>query len=272
MWPVSVRKLLLSAYSDMMQASSTSRSVTPTLVKSDYWEMTRQPLPSLLFLLPLLLIYEWGVWWVSQNRAMAIRNGADQWMRDGIHWTGLQSVHLLPLLLIGGLLIWHYCGKYRSKLSPELMAGMYGESILFAVLLLVLGQAQDLLFQRVSEALSLSISSDSVFSAISYLGAGIYEEVLFRGILCSGLFGLGCLLKLPKGANFIQAALLSSLLFSAAHYIGPSADLYTHFSFVFRLFAGLYFAGLFLIRGLGIAIGTHAVYDLIVGLVLSDVG
>jgi membrane protease YdiL (CAAX protease family) len=255
----------------MTQATPTERSATSARSQGDYWELTRQPLPSLLFLLPLLFVYEWGAWWAAREQALSVRNGADQWMREGLLRTGVQFTHVLPLLVIVGLLAWHYGGRYRSRLSPDLMAGMYGESILFAVLLLVLGQAQDLLFQRVGEALSLVISSESICLTISYLGAGIYEEVLFRGILCSGLFGLGCLFHLPKGINFVQAAILSSLLFSTAHYIGPSADVYTHFSFVFRFFAGLYFAGLFLIRGLGIAIGTHAIYDLIVGLMLPSI-
>jgi len=66
----------------------------------------------------------------------------------------------------------------------------------------------------------------------------------------------------------ICAMIVSSLLFSGAHYIGPAADQYSHFSFLFRVCAGMYFAGLFFCRGLGIAIGAHTAYDLLVGLLL----
>jgi hypothetical protein len=38
-------------------------------------------------------------------------------------------------------------------------------------------------------------------------------------------------------------------------------------SWSFRLAAGVFFAVVFLLRGFGIAAGTHALYDLLVGLV-----
>ncbi|MBC8113461.1 MAG: CPBP family intramembrane metalloprotease, partial [Candidatus Saccharimonas sp.] len=44
------------------------------------------------------------------------------------------------------------------------------------------------------------------------------------------------------------------------------------FSFIFRTLAGMFFAALFFLRGFGITVGTHAVYDVFVGIVLiSDV-
>jgi len=39
--------------------------------------------------------------------------------------------------------------------------------------------------------------------AISYIGAGIYEEVLFRGILCTLLYAGGRSLKIPMMASLI---------------------------------------------------------------------
>ena len=48
------------------------------------------------------------------------------------------------------------------------------------------------------------------------------------------------------------------------HYaLGDSFELY---SFTFRTMAGLFFALLFVVRGFGIAAGTHAAYDMLVGL------
>ena len=37
----------------------------------------------------------------------------------------------------------------------------------------------------------------------------------------------------------------------------------------FRAFAGFYFAGLYHLRGFGIAVGAHAGYDLLVGLIVQ---
>jgi len=59
----------------------------------------------------------------------------------------------------------------------------------------------------------------------------------------------------------------SSLLFSAAHYVGPLGERFELYSFTFRTLAGMFFAVLFIVRGFGIAAGTHAVYDVLVGLI-----
>jgi hypothetical protein len=49
--------------------------------------------------------------------------------------------------------------------------------------------------------------------------------------------------------------------------VGPLGDAFTLYSFTFRVLAGLFFAVLFSLRGFGIAAGTHATYDMLVGLV-----
>lgn len=238
-------------------------------IAPDYWELTRQPLPSALFLLPLLVIYEMGVIWFSQAGEFTVRNGADHWIREGLLSIGFHQVHLLPTLLLLALGVWHLVGKYPHKISGELMSGMLAESVLFAVLLVVMGQTQDILFQQWSTPELLAVLPKRAgATAISYIGAGIYEEVLFRGILCTLIYAGGRSLKIPITACLIFAMLSSSLLFSYAHYIGPAADQYSHFSFLFRACAGMYFAGLYFCRGLGIAIGAHTAYDLLVGLLL----
>ena len=100
---------------------------------------------------------------------------------------------------------------------------------------------------------------------MGFLGAGIYEELLFRLILLSlvawGLLRVG----IKPWASTIVAALLTSLLFTAAHYVGANGDNFQWFSFVFRFLAGLFFAIVFVYRGFGIAAGSHAAYDLLVG-------
>ena len=68
-----------------------------------------------------------------------------------------------------------------------------------------------------------------------------------------------------SGRN-LGAVVITSLLFSAAHYIGPQGDSWQLYSFVFRFLAGGFFAVLFVYRGFGIAAGTHALYDIFVGL------
>ena len=61
------------------------------------------------------------------------------------------------------------------------------------------------------------------------------------------------------------AVILTSLIFSTAHYVGPHGEAFDAYSFSFRCIAGAFFALLFVYRGFGIAAGTHAMYDIFVG-------
>ena len=94
------------------------------------------------------------------------------------------------------------------------------------------------------------------------LGAGIYEELLFRVLL------VGCLAWAARrlfgwsaGAAGVFATVVGALIFSAFHYIGPYGDHLELASFTFRAIAGVMFSALYLLRGFGITAWTHALYD-----------
>ena len=77
----------------------------------DYWHETRQPLTSLCFLLPILAVYEGGLFWFGSSSPVSIRNGADDWLRSGLHAAGMTGAWLLPALVAGGLVTWHFAGR-----------------------------------------------------------------------------------------------------------------------------------------------------------------
>jgi membrane protease YdiL (CAAX protease family) len=153
-----------------------------------------------------------------------------------------------------------------------MLGGMLGESLLFACVLVVLAQLQSygLHAWQTTGATTTAIPAERATAlAIIFLGAGIYEEVLFRLCLmpmCHGLFRTS---GVRPGLAAFMAAVATSLAFSLAHYVGPAGEPFRLFSFVFRTFAALFFAILFMLRGFGITVGTHAAYDLIVGLMLT---
>jgi hypothetical protein len=156
---------------------------------------------------------------------------------------------------------------------------MLAESVLFGVCLVVLGQLQDLAFRSQMGPMARAAHSgiplaqaDALPRVISYVGAGVYEEVLFRLCLIPVLFGLLRAVMVPRKMAMLLTVVATSLLFSAAHYVGPAADQLTIFSFVFRATAGVFFAVLFVFRGFGITVGSHAAYDLLVGILIPAVG
>ncbi len=251
-----------------------------------YWRETRQPLWSLVFLAPLLLVYEFGVFWVGGSRADTVRNGADAWMRDWLHQIGISGLWYLPILLTGILLGWHYFTRQSWKFSWETLGGMLAESLLFAFVLILIGQMMDGGWRQTpGMTLSLNWSQSLAVRFVSFVGAGIYEEFLFR--LCLVPVGYGLLrgLLIPHRWAIGGTIIGTSLLFSLAHYLGPapdgqslsmlseaaqriqlSRDLWA--GFVFRTLAGAYFTLLFCFRGFGVTVGCHAAYDLFVGIVL----
>jgi len=106
---------------------------------------------------------------------------------------------------------------------------------------------------------------------VGFLGAGVYEELLFRLVLLSLVAWTVRRLGATDRPSVVVAVLLTSLAFAAAHYVGPYGEpLDWHsfefwFSFVFRSLAGVFFSVLFVYRGFGIAAGSHAGYDILVG-------
>lgn len=97
------------------------------------------------------------------------------------------------------------------------------------------------------------------------VGAGLFEELVFRGILCLGLHHL---LRLALGAHRALAAtiavVVSAAVFSAYHHWGAGGEPWEAVRFTFRLHAGIVLGAIFLSRGLGIAALTHAFYDVLV--------
>lgn len=237
----------------------------------DYWLLARQPLHCLLFLLPLLAVYEAGVVKLGAG-GDELRNGADYWMRTGLRLAGLEHVWTLPAIVLGLLFVWQLAGRHRWSVFPSTLLGMLAESILFGVCLIVLGQLQELAFrQHLPEALPPSLvvaHPGTVPQAISYIGAGIYEEVLFRLGLLPAVYVLLRVFRVPGKGALLVAIVVTSGLFAGAHYVGPAAEPWALYSFTFRALAGAFFAVLFVLRGFGITVGAHAAYDLLVGVLL----
>ena len=236
-------------------------------MQDDYWAQSVQPLNCLTFVVPLLALYEVGV--VSAG-STALRNGADVWLRGWLATFGFDQHFFLPLITCGLLLGWHHLTRREWSIRTEVVSGMVCESVMLGVSFVVLAQiCGHLVHSQASVHAAMQLRGDEssrVPVVLSYLGAGIYEELLFRLLLLSGTIAF-CR---KIGADHVSATWLgvmsSSLLFAAAHYalffqVGFS---FTWYSFVFRMAAGVLLSILFLRRGFGIAVGAHCVYDILV--------
>ena len=230
-----------------------------------YLSATRHPWPTLLLLLPLIAIYELGIVYLAGPEREQYRNGADAWLR---HITGIKSPFVVPgavLGLWGFLSVWRWTERPPSVLGVCL--GMVIESVMWALGLWVLSRNFGLMLDHFGIVVSTGpIPNEATLQILTYMGAGIYEEIIFRLVIFGGIVFLLRLAFLPVLFAVPIAMVASALLFAAAHHIGPYGEKMNAFVFLFRTAAGLYFAMLYQFRGFGVAVGAHAGYDVIVGL------
>ena len=232
-----------------------------------YWRQSRAHRYSLLFALPLLVAYEALAAILGHGEAQAIRNGADVLLKSAFMAVlGEHGPLVFGVLLIAAAL-WLVIRDMRahgSKLSPRVFAAMMAESI---VLALAFGIVVSTITSRVLAPFAALVQTpmqelDVATQLMVSLGAGLYEELLFRVLLVGAIaaFGVRALRWRPATAAIVAVG-VGAIVFSAFHYIGPFGDRLEAGSFTFRLIAGIFFSALFVTRGFGITAWTHALYD-----------
>ncbi|MEM8600701.1 MAG: CPBP family glutamic-type intramembrane protease [Bacteroidota bacterium] len=239
----------------------------PTPVPHTYASLTRTATYSFLAALPLLVLYEVGALLVNADRAFAIRVGADVWIKQFLASLGATGhLALAGVVLLIGIAVFVWERKKRLPLRPRYFAGMLLESTVWGVLLATLiSGTVGVLFNGALLGLPQAAEPGTATMLVLSLGAGLYEELVFRVLLVGGLYLLARrVLGAERVAAYVSAALLGALLFSAVHYTGPYADPLELPSFTFRFLFGLALNALFLVRGFGIAAWTHALYDVMV--------
>lgn len=246
-------------------------SAPPGRAFSTYWRASREPRYSLLFALPLLLLYEGMAAFLPASETRGVRNGADVLLKSLFTLVaGRRGPLLFEVLLIGTCFVLvrrdlRARGGVRA-LDGRIFAAMGAESVLLA---LAFGVVVGTLTARLLGALHLlalaPVDGLDVWTRLMVsLGAGLYEELLFRVILVSALAAVGRrLFGWSARAAAVFAIVVGALVFSAAHYVGPFGDRLALGSFVFRALSGVFFSAIYLWRGFGIDAWTHALYDVL---------
>lgn len=229
-----------------------------------------------MFALPLFLLYEGlAAALAGSGGTVGVRNAADVVLKTPfVMFSGGRGslAFFATVMAICVFLVVRDLRRTRDQPRPKTFLLMLVES---AVLALLLGIVVGTLTQRllgVLTALATQTGGASPLEAMGAstrlmlaLGAGLYEELLFRVLLVGGMAaGLRWLLAGRPLAAGIIAAIAGALIFSAFHYVGEFGDRFTLSSFTYRAIAGLAFSGLYLTRGFGITAWTHALYDVYV--------
>ena len=235
---------------------------------SSYASDSRAPRYSILFALPLLLAYELSAFFLAAEGGAGVRNGADVLLKSLFVLLGGHRGLLLFEVLLLAVGLWLVGRDWRAHPGPlraKVFAGMLAESAVLALLVGAVVGGITAALLRLATVQGPVAALDTGTQLMISLGAGIYEELLFRVILVGALAFIGRQLMgwSPRTAGVV-AALLGALIFSAFHYIGSYGDPLRLDSFTFRFLAGLAFSALYLTRGFGITAWTHALYDVYV--------
>jgi len=224
-----------------------------------YFAQSALPLTSLVFVLPMLILYEVGTHRLAVDSALRTdgRIIAHNLMQDFFLWIGAHRSYLPALTVVGVLLCWHIARNDAWKVSPTVLIGMLFESLLLAFPLILLS----MVFARY---LPLAASTDSIVpNIVLNMGAGVYEELVFRLITFTLLSLLLIdILKIPRRYGTLLIVVFSAITFSLYHYLGNEA--FQGRIFAFRIVAGLFFGATFLYRGYGVTAGAHAAYDIFI--------
>ncbi|HEX4633952.1 MAG TPA: CPBP family intramembrane glutamic endopeptidase [Gemmatimonadales bacterium] len=242
---------------------------TTAIAPARYWQLAQAPRYSLLFALPLFIGYEILSLAVSGGPGGDIRNGADVMLQSAFaELLGRRGpmVFEIALMVLGLFLVARDLRRHGRHLSKMIFLGMSLETLALAVLCGVLvGGITSHLFGAMGLAIGQIERTPLPVRLMLSLGAGLYEELLFRVIIVGALAWTGHrVLGWSARLSGIVAVIVGALLFSASHYVGTYGDQLTLYSFVYRTLAGVFFSALYLLRGFGITAWTHALYDVFV--------
>jgi len=236
-----------------------------------YWERAQRPLQSLFFLLPLLIAYELGTVLFTPGTEIF----AESILGQVFDRLGATGVYLPPLVVIAVLLGWHIARRDRWALEPRLWGGMLIESILLTIPLLVLSFVINREVAAAPAPAAALAGADQInqyswqAKMVLSIGAGIYEELLFRLVAIAVLhMVLVDILGISNRNGALIAVVLAALAFALYHPLETyvpwrwSPGMWN--DFIFYMIAGLYFAGVYVLRGFGIVVAVHAFYDVVV--------
>lgn len=259
---------------------STTRDALPQGQR--YLAASQRPLHILVFLAPVLIAYELG--------AMLYLTGPDGQPKTIAAWGmlarvfeafGVVGLHLPAVLLVTVLLIWHVLQRDRWTLHLPVLAGMAMESFVWTIPLTILAMllAGEHAATAAPAAAQVQQGSESLLSlpwqarlTIS-AGAGLYEELLFRMIVIAAAHAvLVDVVRLPDRIGGLVAVVVSAAAFALYHRVPLAGSPQAVGVLAFYFLAGLYFGTLYLLRGFGIVVAVHMLYDILALVVIAPQG
>ncbi len=220
----------------------------------------------------------------------------------GVHFLSVKNAtdFLTPQLLrvAGGDAFWYFVYTaciallwaasfaivgWRQNFAPSKLVQMVCEGAVYGVLLRqgaswMLGNLGPIA-GAVGAVGSVAAPMDASEAVVLSAGAGFYEELLFRVLIYGlgakvlvwwttreeiALIGPGVRVSLKSGFVMLAWASCGATLFALAHHLGAGDEAFSFRPFFLRWLLGLAWTGIYVSRGFGAAVWSHAFYDLYV--------
>src|SRR5256884_7071310 len=190
--------------------------------RTSYWQVSRAPRYSLLFALPLLLFYQVLAVLLAHGER-SVRNGADvilQALFTAVAGAWGPPLFMVCLIGVGLWLVTRDMRAHGSRLRGGVFVAMLGESSALALAFgFVVGSvASGVLGMLQTLAVPGGAEMDWWTRLMVSLGAGIYEELLFRVLLVGALAATArALLGWRPLTAGVTATVVGAATFSGLH-------------------------------------------------------
>jgi len=223
------------------------------------WDMIRRrpnPLMSVALTMPVFLAYHLGILLVDRHSQVDFVSTLVLRVLEA----STPAYVLMTLALALVLLLTTWVQMKRGKVLEHSLGRVLAESLAAALAgLMAIGWATHEVRGGEAAASTLSVVDKLVLAA----GSGFHEEFIFRALLVSGAaWALGKLTKGKPWVSLVTCMVVSSVLFSLAHYFVIFDEPFVPIVAGYRVLEGLLFATLYVTRGFAVAVYAHAFYDL----------
>lgn len=230
---------------------------------SKYISLSKNDFYSLVIITPLFILYQILGFFNNYESHFIVKNSADVFIKNFFQsFDPLYGdfAYLICFIFIALFIVLKNRELFMSsEIKLLFLFGMLLESLIHSISLLVI-------MSLVYEILPLSISlfSNGIIEGVYLsIGAGIWEELLFRYVLITTLlFVFNKVMYDFSNFSYLVIIVVTSALFSYYHFLGIDPELISLSVFIYRFIAGIILAIIFIFRGLGIAAYTHTFYDL----------
>ncbi len=214
---------------------------------------------SLIVTLPVLVIYEIGILILFRDSFFEMRNTGEILLRNLF-----ESLHLTNPYAVSGILLGCFIAVMWRGYHIEKRPGIRANYIVYMLLESMFWASILFVSMHLFSQLPLQISSieDKVSNMNLALGAGIFEELIFRLVLIGAI-----LVILQRGLSFEPIVAVPIAIFSAACIFAAFhlfTEMYYFPVFTQRVFGGILLGSLFYLRGYGISVYAHIVYNILI--------